>query len=134
MNMNLKTFVERYTAGDFNSKDVSVQCEAGWYDWFCSDKSLLSRLKSMGSKVTGIVNSPKFDKEKVYVFFKNNCPLCGPLYDSFSICDLETNKVLFWVSPKYYFNDNKATVFAAPDFDTPVAEGKWSDIKKYFME
>ena len=40
------------------------------------------------------------DTEKVYVFFKNNCPMFGSLYDDFRICDLETGDVIWTVIAK----------------------------------
>jgi hypothetical protein len=39
------------------------------------------------------------DQDKHYVFFKNNCPMRGPLRDDFRICDRETGDVLFTVTP-----------------------------------
>ncbi|MBR5172851.1 MAG: hypothetical protein IKW14_05585 [Phascolarctobacterium sp.] len=35
--------------------------ESLWYDWFCSDKSLERRGKSLFSKVKAIAKSTKFD-------------------------------------------------------------------------
>lgn len=32
--MSVRTWQERFRAGDFSSRDRAVQCEAGWYDWF----------------------------------------------------------------------------------------------------
>jgi hypothetical protein len=53
-----------------------------------------------------LVDHLDLDKNKVYVFFKNNCPMNGPLYDSLSICDRESGDVLLWATPKSGHNGN----------------------------
>ena len=90
-------FVTLYNAGKFDSPDMDTQIEAGWYDWFCKDSSLVRRLKPLANMVKAIAKSDRFDASKSYVFFKNNCPMVGSTYDSFSICDIETGDVLFWI-------------------------------------
>ena len=52
--MSVRQWQERFRSGDFNSRDLSVQCEAGWYDWFCRDEALAGRLKKLSSVVLGI--------------------------------------------------------------------------------
>lgn len=95
--MSVVTFVNRFNAGDFDSANVSVQCKAGWWDWFCKDNSLRNRLKPMAKFLESIVYSGRFDPDKTYAFFKNNCPMVGSLYDSMSICNLDGGGVLFWI-------------------------------------
>ena len=38
--ISIKQWIENYESGKYNSKDKRIQCEAGWYDWFCKDESL----------------------------------------------------------------------------------------------
>lgn len=123
--MNLTTFVERFNKGDFNSPDRSVQCEAGWYDWFCDDSSLQKKTMKLGKKVTGIVNSKRFDKETSYVFFKN----WSSNADQFSICDIESGDVMFCV---LHYSNRWEVYDATIGFDEPIVNGTWRDVAKYF--
>jgi hypothetical protein len=73
----------------------------GFYDWFCRDSSLEAKGKSLMNKVIKLVESGKvnINSAESYVFFKNNCPLRGPLYDSFAICNKDGD-VILWATPK----------------------------------
>ena len=98
MDKNQRTMcesIQMFNQGKFDSVDLDVQIEAGWVDWFCRDSSLRAKTKKLYQKIKQIADSKKFDKNKVYVSIKNNCPMNGTLYDSFSIVDIETDDVLF---------------------------------------
>jgi hypothetical protein len=132
MKYNIRKFVEKFAAGEFDSNDRSVQIEAGWYDWFCSDTALASKTKALGKKLTQLIKSEKIDVENMYVFFKNNCPMNGPLYDDFRICDMKTGDVIFNITPKSG-HSGKAEVWGKENsFQYPLASGKWKDIKIFF--
>lgn len=137
MKMNIKTFAERFLCGDFDSSSRKVQIDAGWYDWFCKDSSLANKTKKLGAKVLSIIDSHLFDKEKTYVFFKNNCPCVGALYDQFSICNIETGDVLFCVQHlEKGSNGCDHSHWELYDgnisFCNPVVNGEWNEVKKYF--
>jgi len=69
-----------------------------FYDWFCKDAALERKANILFPKVKKFIQSTRVDILDTYVFFKNNCPVNGPLYDDFRICD--ENGVLFTVIPK----------------------------------
>jgi len=69
-----------------------------FYDWFCKDAALERKANILFPKVKKFIESTQVDILDTYVFFKNNCPVNGPLYDDFRICD--ENGVLFTVIPK----------------------------------
>lgn len=135
--MTLVEFAERFNAGKFKSRDRHTQCIAGWYDWFCSDFALAAKTEYLGKKVLSILDSKKFDKTKSYVFFKNNCPCVGALYDQFSICDIESGDVLFCAQhlEKGSHGCDKAhweLYDADISFGKPVVSGTWREVEKYF--
>ena len=78
-NISVRQWQTMYRMGTFSDKNRSVQIEAGWYDWFCQDESLAGRLKQIAPVVMGVTDP--FILDNFYVWFKNNCPLNGPLYD-----------------------------------------------------
>lgn len=136
MEMNIKTFAERFVRGDFSSPSRKVQIDAGWYDWWCKDSSLANKTKALGKKVLTIMDSKKFDKTKTYVFFKNNCPCVGALYDHFSICDIETGDVLYCVQhlEKGSHGCEKAhwEIYGEGEWHTPLVNGDWNACKRFF--
>lgn len=91
----IKAFKERKEIiGDY------AHC-SGFYDWFCKDTSLPAKSKTLMAKVIKLMESGKvnINAAEAYVFFKNNCPFHGPLYDSFSICNKD-GEVIVWATPK----------------------------------
>lgn len=130
--MNLKVWVKKWQDGDFSDPTVASKSkaaiEAGWYDWFCSDNALFKKTQKLGKIVERISKSDKINPETMYVFFKNNCPVYGPTYDSLSICDIKTGDVLFWVSPKCTHVKGKAVV----DEFTNKVVGNIKDVYNFF--
>ena len=146
-NMTIREFIKRFDNGDFNSSDVHTQCEAGWYDWFCKDSSLKNKTIALTKKLKTLLKSDKIDQDNMYVFFKNNCPMVGPLRDDFRICDIKTGKVIYTITPTHKIPDGteyhgykrvqkfktQSDVWGKEnDFDKPLVEGSWNDVKAFF--
>lgn len=133
--MNIATFAERFLRGDFDLNDRKTQIEAGWYDWFCRDTSLAAKTQKLGKKVLQLMKSSKIDTQKNYVWFKNNCPMNGSLYDDFRIADIETGDVIYTIVPASGHNaeKGKASVWGRENnFQGPIVSGSWKDIKAFF--
>lgn len=109
-----------------------------WYDWFCHERYLQRKGENLIKKFMDIIYSKKFDNDKCYIFFKNNCPLDGSLYDDFRICDKETGNVLYTVIPSSGYNGpskRKALVYGHEnDFEDALVIGSWRDVKNFFMK
>lgn len=131
-NMNVSEFVQRFENGEFEDPSFETQCEAGWYDWFCKTTSLRNKTRALGKKVVQLANSEKVSGDSMYVFFKNNCPMNGPLYDDFRFCDLETGDVKYTVVPKSGHSGQAEVWGVDNDFNGPLVAGNWRDVRKFF--
>lgn len=133
--LNLRDWLSAFKEGQFNSKDTNIQIEAGWYDWFCKDESLAGKTAKLGAKLKQIVDSPKLKPEEQYVFFKNNCPMNGSLYDDFRICDIESGDVIFCIVPRsgHRSLNGLGEVWGKENgFKEALFQGTWKEIKEWF--
>lgn len=131
--MSVREWQQAYQRGAFQSSDLFVQIRAGWYDWFCSDAALLGRLKKMAPLVMGIRDP--FILDNYYVWFKNNCPLHGPLYDDvrFEPLDGERDGKYFVVSRDCPYEQEKWTLYTERNgFDKPeFSAGTVREMREY---
>ena len=121
--ISINEWINKFLSGEFDSQDVRVQIQAGWYDWFCKDSSLANKTKKMGNIVRQVKRGGKVNLDDWYVWFKNNCPLNGPLYDDFRFASLETGDVQFTIQINCCWNKHRYAVYGR----TTDGEGHWDE-------
>ena len=65
-----------------------------FYDWFCSDTALVNRALKFIPLLQLLVDKGLLDGDSNYVWFKNNCPMDGKLYDDMRISTIENSTFL----------------------------------------
>lgn len=97
--VSLAEQLNAFASGRIIDSEGSEDSCFNFYDWFCKDSSLERKANALFPKVKRFLKeNSEIDILSTYVFFKNNCPVNGPLYDDFRICN--ENEVLFTVIPK----------------------------------
>jgi hypothetical protein len=121
--ITVREWVKRFNDGAYENSDFSTQVEAGWYDWFCEDRELPTNLKHMGNIISKIKNDFLLDNYRVW--FKNNCPMVGPLYDDFRFEPLnegKRDKLYFGVACDDAREHHRYVVFTARnDYNKEIA-------------
>ena len=99
MKTTLAAQLNAFESGQIMEPNGTVGNCFNFYDWFCKDSSLERKAHALFPRVKRFLKEhPEIDIHSTYVFFKNNCPMNGPLYDDFRICN--ENEVIYTVTPK----------------------------------
>ena len=122
--VSLKEQFEAFKNGRIIDSEGREDTCFNFYDWFCKDSSLERKSKKLFRAAIKFCNKFNVDLEKHYVFFKNNCPMRGPLYDDFRICDRVSGDVIYNVTPKSG-HSFEAEIFSRENgFNEPIATGR----------
>ena len=127
--VNLAEQLNAFASGRIIDSEGSENDCFNFYDWFCKDASLERKANALFPKVKKFIESVRVDILDTYVFFKNNCPMNGPLYDDFRICDIKSQDVVWTVTPKVGYdsmnseaevwgseNDFKGAILSKPNW------------------
>lgn len=105
-----------------------------FYDWFCKDSTLEKRMLSLVPKLKFLVKEGIIDGESNYVWFKNNCPCDGSVYDDIRISTLDKeNTFLGGFCPKTGHNniEEKCSVWWFKEGELVTKNFKnWNTFKK----
>ena len=120
----LKQQFEAFSEGKYlDSRGEESWC-FNFYDWFCNEKSLKNKANKLFPAARRFAKKMDIDLNKHYVFFKNNCPFNGRLYDDFRICDVESGDVIWTVTPKSGHTGLCEIWGRKNDFKEAIFEGK----------
>ena len=88
----------------------------------------------MGQIIKQFKETSKVDLDNTYVWFKNNCPLNGPLFDDFRIADIKDSSVIYTVPIDSPWEDARFVVYGKEDFfDKPLFKtNKQRELVKWF--
>lgn len=121
---NVRDWQRRYANHEYDSKDRRTQCNAGWFDWFCNDEDLAEKTDEYGRLILDIKDGGKIDLDRFNVWFKNNCPCVGPLYDDIRFSDGGENQFVIAINDEreehaYVVytcrNDFKSSIYGTDD-------------------
>ena len=102
-----------------------------FYDWFCKDQSLERKSKSLMTKAIKFAKRHNIDLDYHYIWFKNNCPLGGRLYDDFRFAEVETGNTIWSVVPCEGRTGRAEVWGTANSWDSPIEEANtWSELMK----
>ena len=131
--ITVRQWIENFNKHQYDSPDIDTQIYAGWYDWFCRPTSLKNKTLKMGRIIKKITNSDILDN--MYVFFKNNLPCDGPLFDQFKFCDMKTGDVIYCICIDSVFENSKYAVYGGKDknWEDPIfATDKSKELVEWF--
>jgi len=122
--ITLQQQLDAFDKGIILDSDGKEDKSCNFFDWFCKRTSLKAKSEKLFKIVKRWAKNKNVDTTYFYCIFKNNCPLNGPLYDDFRICDIETGDVIWTVIPKSGLT-NQAEIWGyTNDFKGPIVTGK----------
>lgn len=120
-----------------------------FYDWFCKDSSLEKRMLKLIPTVKFLVKYQIINPDTTYVWFKNNCPVDGQLYDDIRFSTIKDNAYLGGICPRsghnavnkktsiWFYNDSKFTTLEfdnLSEFKKEIKKGELKELKHMWIE
>ena len=135
--ISINEWITNFDNGEYDKDDFDTQCKVGWFDWFCNDSKLRNKTYKLAPKIKVLAKilGAKFC-DTHYLFFKNNCPMSGSLYDDFRFCDIETGDVVFTIIPKSGFHSEKGKSivwgYNIKGKFKELVRGNWKEVIEWF--
>lgn len=132
----MRRYIMNMTINEFLANPLATENDCfGFFDWFCRDNGLKSRMLKLKGRVAYLVKMGVIDGDKNYVIFKNNCPGVGSLYDDFRVIDIETDEMICGVAPSLGYDHLKGKCefwkFEEKDGKRELVEFMFKDYKTF---
>lgn len=124
--MTLRQQIEAFENGKILAFSGELDDAGCWnfYDWFCNDSALQAKAVRLMKKVIKFVKAnPDLDLDTHHVWFKNNCPMVGPLYDDIRITQNFGDEVNYYVIIPKSGHTGKAELYKYPEYNNPIKTG-----------
>lgn len=130
--MTLRQQLEAFEKGEILAYSGETNDAGCWnfYDWFCQQTNLKNKSKKLMGYVKRFVKAhPELDLDKHNAWFKNNCPMSGPLYDDIRISSIGKDSKNVWVITPKSGHTGRAELVHCSDYGKPIVEGeKFADL------
>lgn len=99
--ISLRNFVDNYERGVYDMPDQNA-VNSIWHDRQVTELDIQRRTRPLAKKVMRFlkVAQTEVDMDKNYIYFRNTKTDDGEAYDTFSITEKDSKKVLFFICPK----------------------------------
>jgi len=121
----------KITINEFLENPVEHSDECfNFFDWFCKTSSLERRMLALVPKLKFLVKEGIINGDTNYVWFKNNCPLVGTLYDDIRISNLNGDFLGGFCPTSGHHVEDKCIVWTLKGKCKEYNFKNWSSFKK----
>ncbi|MDD3383684.1 MAG: hypothetical protein PHX46_02600 [Bacilli bacterium] len=107
----IKEWQNNYLSGNFNKKNVKVQIEIGWLDWFCNDNKLYNKTEEYSNIVCNLKDNQIFQISETLLCFKEHLSFSGKYHDDIIFINENTKKKCLIISINNSVEKNKYAVY-----------------------
>ena len=124
--ITIREWLSNYETGKYSNSDFETMCDAGWYDWFCSDEALANKLRKFAGVIKNVTKNNDFLLDNFTLRFKNLFQ-CGSdswyLYDMIRFAPMDEQE-----------KDSRIFIITIGNKRTGCTYGVWAATKKYAKE
>ena len=124
--ITIREWLSNYEDGKYSNSDFDTMCDAGWYDWFCSDEALANKLRKFAGVIKNVTKNDDYLLDNFTLRFKNLCQCTSDswyLYDMIRFAPMDEQE-----------KDGRIFVITIGNKRTGCTYGVWAATKKCAVE